>query len=61
MLALAGLVGIDDGVVRAHPSLAPHGERSPRHWATVELARALAWVPQWSSSTIVARTVLDEV
>ena len=52
---------IDDGVVRAHPSLAPHGERSPRHWDTVELARAFAWVPQWSSSTIVARTVLDEV
>jgi energy-coupling factor transport system ATP-binding protein len=26
-----------------------------------DLARALAWVPQWSSSTIVARTVLDEV
>ncbi|WP_246196879.1 ATP-binding cassette domain-containing protein [Ornithinibacter aureus] len=25
------------------------------------LARALAWVPQWSSSTIVASTVLDEV
>lgn len=61
MLALAGLVEIDDGVVRAHPSLAPHGERSPRHWDTVQLARAFAWVPQWSSSTIVARSVLDEV
>lgn len=61
MLALAGLVGIEDGVVRAHRSLAAGGSRSPRDWDTVDLARAVAWVPQWSSSTIVATTVLDEV
>ena len=34
---------------------------SPADLSAPELARALAWVPQWSSSTIVARTVLDEV
>lgn len=61
MLALAGLVPTDDGVVRVHPTLAHHGERQPTHWDTVDLARTIAWVPQWSSSTIVARTVLDEV
>ena len=33
----------------------------PARLAPAELARLLAWVPQWSSSTIIARTVLDEV
>ena len=33
----------------------------PGELSAPELARTLAWVPQWSSSTIVARTVLDEV
>ena len=33
----------------------------PAELSAPELARTLAWVPQWSSSTIVARTVLDEV
>ncbi len=33
----------------------------PASLAAPDLARTLAWVPQWSSSTIVARTVLDEV
>ena len=61
MLALAGLLGIYRGVVRAHPSLAPHRSRDPRDWDTVDLARRIAWVPQWSSSAIVATTVLDEV
>lgn len=55
--ALAGFLDPDPaGAVRlgaegGHPaSLVPTG-----------LARALAWVPQWSSSTIVAPSVLDEV
>ena len=61
MLALAGLVEVDDGLVRAHRSLAAAGSRNPRDWDTVDLARAVAWVPQWSSSAIVATTVLDEV
>ncbi len=34
---------------------------SPAGLSAPDLARTLAWVPQWSSSTIVARTVLDEV
>ena len=33
----------------------------PASLTAPDLARTLAWVPQWSSSTIVARTVLDEV
>ncbi len=46
--------------MRVHPELASDGSRDPRDWSTTELARVLAWVPQWASSTIVARTVLDE-
>jgi energy-coupling factor transport system ATP-binding protein len=61
MLALAGLIDADAGVIRAHSTLAPADNRDPRAWDTIDLARAVAWVPQWSSSTIVAQTVLDEV
>jgi energy-coupling factor transport system ATP-binding protein len=60
MLALAGLVD-HEGTVRVHPGLAPRESRDPHDWSTTEVARALAWVPQWASSTIVAATVLDEV
>jgi energy-coupling factor transport system permease/ATP-binding protein len=62
LLALAGLLQHEEGTVRAHPELAPpHGRsRDPGDWGTVHLARTLAWVPQWASSTIVAATVLDE-
>jgi energy-coupling factor transport system ATP-binding protein len=59
MLAMAGLVD-HEGAVRAHPELTPRESRDPRDWSTTEVARALAWVPQWASSTIVASTVLDE-
>jgi energy-coupling factor transport system permease/ATP-binding protein len=62
LLALAGLLDRDSGEVRAHPDLVPpHSSRDPRGWGTVDLARTLAWVPQWASSTLVAPTVLDEV
>ena len=61
MLAVAGLVDTQAGVVRAHPALTPSDDRDPRSWDTRDLARAVAWVPQWSSSTIVAQTVIDEV
>ena len=61
LLALAGLLKVDAGTVRAHPELAVDGERDPRRWSTTELAERAAWVPQWASSTIVAHTVLDEV
>ncbi|WP_345202375.1 ATP-binding cassette domain-containing protein [Fodinibacter luteus] len=44
---------------------APAGQRrgsvAPGSLSAPDLARTLAWVPQWSSSTIVAPTVLDEV
>ena len=33
----------------------------PSDLDAADVARSLAWVPQWASSTIVARTVLDEV
>ena len=61
MLALAGLLERQSGEVRVHPELAVTGRRDPADWDTVDLARTLAWVPQWASSTIVATTVLDEV
>ena len=44
-----------------HPDLAVDGERDPRRLGTIDLARRVAWVPQWASSTIVSHTVLDEV
>ncbi len=34
---------------------------APGDLPATDLARAMAWVPQWSSSTIVAATVLEEV
>ncbi|HMM97112.1 ATP-binding cassette domain-containing protein [Phycicoccus sp.] len=37
------------------------GADDPHDLEPAALARALAWVPQWASSTIVAGTVLDEV
>ncbi|WP_235530694.1 ATP-binding cassette domain-containing protein [Phycicoccus sp. Root563] len=61
VLALAGLVDRQGGQVRVHPELAVEGGRDPRDWSTKDVARTLAWVPQWASSTLVASTVLDEV
>jgi energy-coupling factor transport system ATP-binding protein len=68
VLAMAGLLD-HSGSVAAHPDLIPEGAgggggaggADPAGWSTTELARALAWVPQWASSTLVAHTVLDEV
>ena len=71
--ALAGfLAPTDPAAVGVRPPLAEAGGRlgetavesdavPPASLAAPDLARTLAWVPQWSSSTIVARTVLDEV
>lgn len=61
LLALAGLLQRQGGEVRLRPDLAVEGERDPRGLGTVDLARRVAWVPQWASSTIVSHTVLDEV
>ncbi|MGL5864385.1 MAG: ATP-binding cassette domain-containing protein [Dermatophilaceae bacterium] len=53
--ALAGFLGTEPAdAVRA-------GGAAPEALAATDLARALAWVPQWSSATIIARTVLDEM
>jgi len=68
--ALAGFLDPPDPVaVQARPppagaaSPAPDAADavSPASLSAPDLARTLAWVPQWSSSTIVAHTVLDEV
>jgi energy-coupling factor transport system ATP-binding protein len=64
LLAMAGLLD-HTGTVAAHADLAPDagrgGSRDPADWSSPDVARALAWVPQWASSTLVAHTVLDEV
>ncbi len=58
--ALAGFLrATDPGAVRV---AGPEGVASaPADLSATDLAATLAWVPQWSSSTIVATTVLDEV
>ena len=63
--ALAGFVApTDPDAVRVTSAPAPGSDTGPTDPADLDapsLARALAWVPHWSSSTIVAATVLDEV
>ena len=53
--ALAGFLEPTDGEA---VTVAPGAQ--PARLSAADLARSLAWVPQWSSSTIVAGTVLDE-
>ncbi|WP_392543468.1 ATP-binding cassette domain-containing protein [Oryzobacter telluris] len=60
--ALAGFLGPSDPDAVQVPD--PNGDRgtvTPADLSARDLAAAMAWVPQWSSSTIVATTVLDEV
>ncbi|HET9022431.1 MAG TPA: ATP-binding cassette domain-containing protein [Ornithinibacter sp.] len=63
--ALAGFLGPTrpDAVRVPSPRGSPtvDGTTTPSRLSAPDLARALAWVPQWSSSTIVADTVLGEV
>jgi len=74
--ALAGFLEPTDPVaVRVRPPIASSATTSvgirkgasttdgvpPGSLSAPDLARTLAWVPQWSSSTIVAGTVLEEV
>lgn len=54
LLALAGALEPATGAVTV-------GERPVTDLSTTELAARLGWVPQWSSSTILGRNVLDEV
>ncbi|WP_411939831.1 ATP-binding cassette domain-containing protein [Oryzobacter faecalis] len=57
--ALAGFLPATGGT--AVRIATPTGPSSPAALPAAELATHVAWVPQWSSSTIVAGTVLDEV
>ncbi|MEP6856422.1 MAG: ATP-binding cassette domain-containing protein, partial [Pedococcus sp.] len=62
VLAMAGLLE-HSGSVAVHPDLLPKAasgsggagtpkrSRDPAGWNTTDLARVLAWVPQWASST----------
>lgn len=54
LLAFAGALAPSEGSVTV-------GDEPVRELSTTEVATRLGWVPQWSSSTIVGRTVLDEV
>ncbi len=54
LLTLAGFLRPAAGSVR-------EAGRPVTDLSSRELASAVAWVPQWSSSTLVARTVLDEM
>ncbi|MDQ2781853.1 MAG: ATP-binding cassette domain-containing protein [Actinomycetota bacterium] len=64
LAALGGLVAPSAGsVVLAGTGDGPHIDvpRHPDALPSVDLARAVAWVPQRASSTIIRRTVRDEV
>lgn len=54
------LLGLAGALEPATGSVAVGGRPVP-DLTTTELAARLGWVPQWSSSTIIGRTVLDEV
>ena len=54
---LGGMIAPTKGTVR----LGLAGETPPHELGSVELARAVAWVPQWASATLLARTVRDEL
>lgn len=58
LTALGGLVAPTSGTVRLAE---PLGHGPPDRWPSPQLATAVAWVPQRAASTIVRRTVRDEV
>ena len=53
--ALAGFLRPASGEVRTGQG------KDPADLDPVDLASAIAWIPQWASSTVIARSVLDEV
>ncbi len=55
LLALAGFLAPATGAVRTDDA------RPVAELSSGELAEAVAWVPQWSSSTIITHDVLDEL
>ncbi len=58
LAAAGGLVAPTSGSVRLAAAL---GSGAPHRWASPQLARAVAWVPQRAASTIIRRTVREEV
>jgi len=58
LAALGGLVPPTGGTVTLADTL---GQGPPHRWPSPQLARAVAWVPQRAASTIIRRTVRDEV
>ncbi|MHA3837729.1 ATP-binding cassette domain-containing protein [Terrabacter sp. AAH1] len=71
MTALGGLVAPSAGAVEPALPLTPAeaGDRGsardrlapPHEWASTDLARVVAWVPQRAATSIVGRTVRDDV
>lgn len=64
MAAVGGLIAPAAGSVQLALDLTPADrERTtpPHEWRSTELARAVAWVPQRAATTIVGRTVRDDV
>ncbi|MFD1054210.1 ATP-binding cassette domain-containing protein [Terrabacter terrigena] len=71
MSALGGLVAPTGGTVELALPLTPaesgdHGAARdrvapPHEWASTHLARAVAWVPQRAATSIIGRTVRDDV
>ncbi len=62
--ALGGLVAPTSGTVRLSGGRGRDGsvpEGPPSSWSSPELAAAVAWVPQRAASTILRRTVREEV
>jgi len=58
---LGGLSVPASGSVLAAPGFAVGSERRPHRWASRELARRVAWLPQLPEHALVARTVGEEV
>jgi energy-coupling factor transport system ATP-binding protein len=62
MAAVGGLLAPASGSVELAPHLSPAGHSAPPHaWRSTDLARVVAWVPQRAATTIVGRTVRDDV
>ncbi|MEO7131727.1 MAG: ATP-binding cassette domain-containing protein, partial [Dermatophilaceae bacterium] len=61
MAALGGLVELASGTVTLAEAISAEGDAPPEDWASVDLARAVAWVPQRAATSIVGRTVREDV
>jgi energy-coupling factor transport system ATP-binding protein len=64
MAAVGGLVEPAAGGVELALPLTPadrHRTTPPHEWRSTDVARAVAWVPQRAATTIVGRTVRDDV